>query len=197
MRKFFKGLLIFILVLVLLIVIPVGGILFAISDKTNDLDVNQYNNEAIFEVLSENVSEALDKMKTDYALEVKLSEEEVNNIIYSIIKSSINEQYNPVSGTTPLELNVYVSEEIPDDVPIIGGENIYVVSCYVEYIGDNIRFNVTFDLAGMLKTRLQIEVSVETTEDSVFKGIPEMWVTEDFLEVLETHPFLGDGAHDT
>lgn len=165
MRKFFKGLLIFIIVLVLLIVIPVGGILFAISDNTNDLDVNQYNNEAMSEVLSENIGEALDKMKTDYALEVKLSEEEVNNIIYSIIKSSINEQYNPVSGTTPLELNVYVSEEIPDDVPIIGGENIYVVSCYVEYIGDNIRFNVTFDLASMIKTRLQIEISVETTED--------------------------------
>ena len=166
MKKFFKGLLIFILVIVLLVGGMVAGVVIVLSDKTNDVDISQYDSEVTpLDILSTHLNKSLNEMKDTYEIELTLSEAEVNNIIYNIIKTNINPEYNPVSGTTEAEKNVYVGLVVPNEVSLIGGEVISVNSIYAEYIGNNIKLNVTINGANIIRSRVQIEFKIETTDN--------------------------------
>ncbi len=164
MKKFFKFIIIFILVIVLLVGAIVGTTLFVLSDKTNEVDIESYEEMTTQEAISGPLNDALSKMKDDYELYLRLNEAQINNLIYSVIKAKLNPSYNPKNGTTEAEMNVYTGVVVPEGVPVLGGRSVNVKSAYVKINDDLITFNVTADAAGLLKTRVHFTLKIETTD---------------------------------
>ena len=164
MKKFLKFILIFVLVIVLLVGATVGTVLIVLSDKTNEVEVDKYEEMTVQESIASPLNEALSKMKDTYSLTLSLSETDVNNIIYALIKEKINPDYNPKSGTTDKETYVYSGLVLPDDVPIWGGRSIAVNSVYAKLDGDFLTLNATANAAGLVKSRFHVTLKLETTE---------------------------------
>ena len=116
------------------------------------------------ESIASPLNDALSKMKDTYSLTLSLSETDVNNIIYALIKEKINPDYNPKSGTTDKETYVYSGLVLPDDVPIWGGRSIAVNSVYAKLDGDYLTLNATANAAGLVKSRFHVTLKLETTE---------------------------------
>lgn len=164
--KLIKFLLKFILVIVIIVVILLGITIFAVSDKTNDVNYDYYGEETTTnEVLKPIVKDAFDHMGENYALDFSFDEKTVNKLIYTIIKTKLNTEYNPKTGTTDKEKYINSDYGIPENVAIVGGKKIIVKSCYAEFDNDNLYLNITADGLGIIKTRVRLGLNVTTTDD--------------------------------
>ena len=174
MGKLFKFIFKLILIVLLLALIPVVATVVLIKDNTNEVDISQYEEGiTIDDMISDTLSESLAKMKDTYDIKFTLTEKDANNLIYAFIKKSLNTNYNPISGTTPDELNAYPGLVLPSDLPVVGGKSVALNSIYVKYNGEKITFNACADALGFLKTRLHFTFEIETLENEyVFIFIP-------------------------
>ena len=164
--KLIKFLLKFILVIVIIVVIIVGITIFAISDKTNDVNYDYYGEETTTnEVLKPIVKDAFDHMGENYALDFSFDEKTVNKLIYTIIKTKLNTEYNPKTGTTDKEKYINSDYGIPENVAIVGGKKVIVKSCYAELEDNNLYLNVTADGLGIIKTRVRLGLNITTTDN--------------------------------
>lgn len=164
--KLIKFLLKFILAIVVIVVIIVAAIIIIISDKTNDVNMSYYENAPTTnEVLKPVVKDSFDNMGTNYALDFSFDEKSVNQLLYSIIKSKINEEYDPVNGTTDKQKYISSNYGVPDGVPILGGKKAIIKSCYCEFDDENMYLNLTASALGIIKTRLRIGLQVTTNDN--------------------------------
>ena len=62
MKKFLKFILIFVLVIVLLVGATVGTVLIVLSDKTNEVEVDKYEEMTVQESIASPLNDALSKM---------------------------------------------------------------------------------------------------------------------------------------
>ena len=164
--KLIKFLLKFILVILIIVVIIVGAVIIIISDKTDDVNINYYEaSPTTSEALKPTVKEGFDNMGSNYALDFSFDEKAVNELLFSIIKSKINEEYDPVNGTTDRQKYINTDYGVPDGIPVIGGKKAVVKSCYAEFDDDNLYLNITASALGFIKTRLRLGLNVSTTDD--------------------------------
>lgn len=173
MKKFLKFILIFVLVIVLIVGATVGTVLFIVSDKTNEVEVDKYKEQALQEAIATPLNDALSKMKDTYSLTLSLTENDINNIIYALIKEKINPDYNPKTGTTDKELYVYSGIVLPGSIPVVGGKSVSVNSIYAKLDGDYITLNATANAVGMVKSRFHVTFKVETSDNEY-----RMFITE-------------------
>lgn len=164
--KLIKFLLKFILVILIIVVVIVGALWIIISDKTDDVNYDYYEEVTTAnDVLKPIVSDGFNEMGTNYALDFAFDEKSLNQLLYGIIRDKINPDYNPKSGTTDKEKYINSDYGIPSDVAIVGGKKIIVKSCYAEFDDENLYLNITADALGLVKTRVRIGLNIETTDD--------------------------------
>lgn len=170
-----KKLLKFILFLIILVLVIVGGIIFAISDSTDETPVDKFDSTVSKEdLLSVLLKTSIENMATDYDLDIKLSEDELNQLVYSFIKESLNEQYDPKNGTTDEQKYIYSDFSVPENIPVIGGKKLIVKSAYAEIDGEYVSLNVPAEAFGFVKSRLRLTFKVSTTETKYILNIKEL-----------------------
>ena len=164
--KLLKFLLKFILTIVIIVVIIVGALLIIISDKTDDVNYSYYENTPTTnEVLKPVVEDSFNNMGTNYALDFAFDEKTINQLLFSIIRSKINTEYDPLNGTTDKQKYISSDYGVPEGVPIIGGKKALVKSCYAEFDDENLYLNVTASALGFIKTRVRIGLQITTNDD--------------------------------
>lgn len=191
MKKFLKFILIFVLVIVLLVGATVATVFIVLSDKTNEVDVASYEELSTQEVISAPLNDALSSMKDTYKFDFALNEKQINNLIYSIIKAKLNPNYNPKTGTTDEELNVYTGVTVPAGVPVFEGKTVAIKSIYVKLNDDLLTLNATVDAAGALKSRVYVTLKIETTSTTY-----KMTIIEGKVGKLNLFGSLGKKAMD-
>ena len=164
--KLIKFLLKFILAIVIIVAVIVTAVIIIISDKTDDVNTAYYENaQTTNEVLKPVVKDSFDNMGTNYALDFSFDEEAINKLLYSIIKTKINTEYDPINGTTDNQKYIKSDLDVPEDIPLVGGKKIIIKSCYAEFDDENLYLNITANALGIIKSRLRIGLQITTTDD--------------------------------
>ena len=164
--KLIKFLLKFILAIVIIVALIVTAVVIIISDKTDNVNTSYYEDTPTTnEVLKPVVKDSFDNMGTNYALDFSFDEESMNKLLYSIIKTKINTEYDPVHGTTDKQKYINSAFGVPDGVPLVGGKKVIIKSCYAEFDDENLYLNITASALGIIKSRLRIGLQITTTDD--------------------------------
>lgn len=164
--KLFKLLFKLILFVIILVAVILGITIYTISDKTNEVNMDYYQDASITtnDVLKPIVKDGFDNMGANYALDVSFNEESLNKLLFTIIRTTINTQYDPVNGTTDEEKYLNSQFGVPEGIPLIGGKKAIVDSCYAQFEDTELYLNVTANALGIIKTRLRIGLSIETKD---------------------------------
>lgn len=172
--KLLKILLIFLIVILLIIGIPVGIIYYSISDKTDETPIELYEPTLTTdEVINPLIKKTFDEMEDNYALNLGLTEDDLNKLIYSLIKEKVNTEYNPKYGASDQQIYLNSAFTIPNNVDLLSGKKIIFKSLYATYENDNIYLNLTIDGLGLVKSRIVIGFCVETTDKDFILNITE------------------------
>lgn len=173
--KLLKKLLIFLIVVLLIIGIPIGIIYYSLSDSTDEAPIELYDPTLTTnEIIKPLIKETFDEMGDKYALELGLTEDQLNQLIYALIKEKINVSYNPKSGNSDEELYINSNIVIPSgSVDFLSGKKVIIKHLYADYKDNNIYINLTVDALGLLKTKISIGFSLETTIDEFILNITE------------------------
>lgn len=174
--KLFKLLFKLILLVIILVAIILGITIYTISDKTNEVNLEYYNDVEITtnDVLKPIVKDGFDNMGTNYALNVSFDEASLNKLLFSIIRSKLNTKYDPVNGTTDEEKYLNSQYGVPEGIPVVGGKKVIIDSCYAQFEDTELYLNVTANALGIIKTRLRIGLSIETKENEYVFNITSL-----------------------
>ena len=164
--KFFKNLIIIVLVLALVIGVPVLIVYNNIQDSTDDTPIESYTNAPTKdEIMNTVFTEALD-LSAKQDINFTFTEEELNQLLYLGFKENVNTEYNPTtdkSGTSDEE-NIF-TESLDDSIPLIGGKSMSVRSAYTRIENDDISLIVPVNIGGMqsvIKMTITFEESTAT-----------------------------------
>lgn len=171
--KFFIKLIIGIIIFVLIVV---GAIWFAISSNVDNTPVDKY--DATFsteQLLANELQASLDEMGTSYSFDMIFDEDTLNQIIFATIRKSLNSEYNPgVENPTSKQEYVYSVTELDSSIPVIGGKSIGIKGVYAEYVEDDLVLNVVARVANVVKTRIYLDMNVETKETEYVLTVKEL-----------------------
>lgn len=156
MKTILKVIIRLLIVLVLLIVIPIGTLYFMISDSKD---------EAPTELYAENITlqGEIDSLFSRFlvnregAFYLTFSEEELDKLAFAFIRS-INSSYYAGCGSD--ECKYIVSQEIPEEVPLISGKKVHLRHLYTEVGSDRLDVHLTASVP-FLKTSLNIGFNFE------------------------------------
>ena len=155
--KLFKILFAIIGGVILLVLLIVIGVIIAFTSSQDNFDASKINPELTKnELLANELNTGLDKMKDEYKLDVTFSEEDLDSLIYAFVKEQLNDKYNPIDGESDEELYIMNAN--------LGFTNALVKHAYANISGDELTLNVTGS-AGFIKSRVQLTLKVETTDD--------------------------------
>ena len=173
--KLIKFLFILLLIIVLIVGIPVGIVYYSLSDNVDEAPIDLYEPTLTTnDVIKPIIKKTFDEMGDKYALELSLTEDSLNKMIYSIIKEKVNQEYNPKYGSTDKEININSDLVIPaGTVDFLAGKKVLIKNAYAKYVDNNIYLNLTVDGLGILKSRLVFGFSIETTENEFILKITE------------------------
>lgn len=162
MKKLFKFLIFFVIIVVLLIGIPLLYLYITIFDSTDEAPTALYNESVTVEgETAKFVQKALSN-ETDYYF--TLSEDELNLLIFAYIRKNINTEY--YNENCDLDSCKYIMTfSIPDGVPILGGKRLILKHAYAKMTGDDLTFYITTEVIGM-KTHLNFAFEIEETDES-------------------------------
>jgi len=164
MKKLMKFLFFFVLIIVLLVGGTIAILFFTISDKTDDAPTDLYDesinaNGQLAKVIDHSLS------VTD-EINLTLSEEDINLLIFSIIRESVNiDYYN--NGCTTDSCKYIQTVELDSEFLIVGGKKVLVKNAYSSLKDNSLTFFITLDVLGV-KTNLNFGFIMEET-DGVYK----------------------------
>lgn len=158
----------FVFTIVFFVVAIVGVIAFMFYDGKNNTPVELYGEGInLEEELTLSLYEALDNLDTQNKIQVVLTEDQINKIIYMIIKESINPAYAPGEGcTTSACANAMVIGPLGDEIPQLAGQEAYIKGIYAEIIDGKISINMPVEVMGF-KSRIYLSVSVVTVGTNI------------------------------
>ena len=178
MKKILKFLLIFILVIILITGGIVIGVYVSLGNDTDDTPIGLYKADADkSEVISTVLSEGFDLHTKNY-IDITLNEEELNVLIFCIIREKLNENYLPVARDTAdyTDSKNYIwASTLESSVPLVGGKGIIVKSLYAKISDGQLKLYMPA-LIGKKASCIELYVSFEETEDAFFLKIDTLKV---------------------
>lgn len=173
--KLIKFLLKTILGLICLVLIFIVTIMILLSGSGNNPPLEAYkNNDTTENIITNSLNESLTKMKDTYSIDLSLDSDKLNNIIFNVIRDYFNSDYDPINGQTDKEKYINSFLSIPSNVPLVGGKELILKNAYVEFDNDKLIFNSDIDLFGFIKSRIYIEMTLNSDKDSIYLAINKL-----------------------
>ena len=178
MKKLLKFLLIFILVIILIAGGIVIGVYVSLGNDTDDTPIGLYKADADkSEVISTVLSEGFDLHTKNY-IDITLNEEELNVLIFCIIREKLNENYLPVASDTAdyTDSKNYIwASTLDSSVPLVGGKGIIIKSLYAKISDGQLKLYMPA-LIGKKASCIELYVSFEESDDAFFLKIDTLKV---------------------
>lgn len=166
MKVFWKILIGFVVVILLLVVLPI--VIFTIMFTNNTRDSSVYDTYDVSKtsnmIIEETLQEGFDTLGEKYALDLNLDQNRLNSLVFAIIRENVNSEYDPKNGTTD-EQKYINTTTIPNDVPVVGGKKLLVDEACCVVDGDLLTFSVGLDCFDTIKTKLQIGLKMKSNEE--------------------------------
>ena len=173
--KLIKFLLKTILGLICLVLIFIVTIMILLSGSGNNPPLEAYkNNDTTENIITNSLNESLSKMKDTYSIDLSLDSDKLNKIIFNVIRDYFNSDYDPINGQTDKEKYINSFLSIPSNVPLVGGKELILKNAYVEFDNDKLIFNSDIDLFGFIKSRIYIEMTLNSDKDSIYLAINKL-----------------------
>lgn len=173
--KLIKFLLKTILGLICLVLIFIAAIMILLSGSGNNPPLESYkNNDTTENIITNSLNESLSKMKDTYSIDLSLDSDKLNKIIFNVIRDYFNSDYDPINGQTDKEKYINSFLSIPSNVPLVGGKELILKNAYVEFDNDKLIFNSDIDLFGFIKSRIYIEMTLNSDKDSIYLAINKL-----------------------
>lgn len=173
--KLIKFLLKTILGLICLVLIFIVTIMILLSGSGNNPPLEAYkNNDTTENIITNSLNESLTKMKDTYSIDLSLDSDKLNKIIFNVIRDYFNSDYDPINGQTDKEKYINSFLSIPSNVPLLGGKELILKNAYVEFDNDKLIFNSDIDLFGFIKSRIYIEMALNSDKDSIYLAINKL-----------------------
>lgn len=173
--KLIKFLLKTILGLICLVLIFIVTIMILLSGSGNNPPLEAYkNNDTTENIITNSLNESLTKMKDTYSIDLSLDSDKLNKIIFNVIRDYFNSDYDPINGQTDKEKYINSFLSIPSNVPLLGGKELILKNAYVEFDNDKLIFNSDIDLFGFIKSRIYIEMTLNSDKDSIYLAINKL-----------------------
>lgn len=173
--KLIKFLLKTILGLICLVLIFIVTIMILLSGSGNNPPLEAYkNNDTTENIITNSLNESLSKMKDTYSIDLSLDSDKLNKIIFNVIRDYFNSDYDPINGQTDKEKYINSFLSIPSNVPLVGGKELVIKNAYVEFDNDKLIFNSDIDLFGFIKSRIYIEMTLNSDKDSIYLAINKL-----------------------
>lgn len=173
--KLIKFLLKTILGLICLVLIFIVAIMILLSGSGNNPPLEAYkNNDTTENIITNSLNESLTKMKDTYSIDLSLDSDKLNKIIFNVIRDFFNSDYDPINGQTDKEKYINSFLSIPSNVPLLGGKELILKNAYVEFDNDKLIFNSDIDLFGFIKSRIYIEMTLNSDKDSIYLAINKL-----------------------
>lgn len=173
--KLIKFLLKTILGLICLVLIFIVTIMILLSGSGNNPPLEAYkNNDTTENIITNSLNESLTKMKDTYSINLSLDSDKLNKIIFNVIRDYFNSDYDPINGQTDKEKYINSFLSIPSNVPLLGGKELILKNAYVEFDNDKLIFNSDIDLFGFIKSRIYIEMTLNSDKDSIYLAINKL-----------------------
>lgn len=173
--KLIKFLLKTILGLICLVLIFIVTIMILLSGSGNNPPLEAYkNNDTTENIITNSLNESLTKMKDTYSIDLSLDSDKLNKIIFNVIRDYFNSDYDPINGQTDKEKYINSFLSIPSNVPLVGGKELILKNAYVEFDNDKLIFNSDIDLFGFIKSRIYIEMALNSDKDSIYLSINKL-----------------------
>lgn len=173
--KLIKFLLKTILGLICLVLIFIVTIMILLSGSGNNPPLEAYkNNDTTENIITNSLNESLTKMKDTYSIDLSLDSDKLNKIIFNVIRDYFNSDYDPINGQTDKEKYINSFLSIPSNVPLVGGKELILKNAYVEFDNDKLMFNSDIDLFGFIKSRIYIEMALNSDKDSIYLAINKL-----------------------
>ncbi|MBO7536618.1 MAG: hypothetical protein J6T34_05735 [Bacilli bacterium] len=178
MKKLLKFLLIFILVIILIAGGIVIGVYVSLGNDTDDTPIGLYKADADkSEVISTVLSEGFDLHTKNY-IDITLNEEELNVLIFCIIREKLNENYLPIARDTAdyTDSKNYIwASTLDSSVPLVGGKGIIIKSLYAQISDGQLKLYMPA-LIGKKASCIELYVSFEESDDAFFLKIDTLKV---------------------
>ena len=178
MKKLLKFLLIFILVIILIAGGIVIGVYVSLGNDTDDTPIGLYKADADkSEVISTVLSEGFDLHTKNY-IDITLNEEELNVLIFCIIREKLNENYLPIARDTAdyTDSKNYIwASTLDSSVPLVGGKGIIIKSLYAKISDGQLKLYMPA-LIGKKASCIELYVSFEESDDAFFLKIDTLKV---------------------
>ena len=160
-----KALLKLIISLVIFVLILIFGLLFIVSG-VNNTPIDLYTEEALSSnILNDKLNSELEKLGDDNSLNLHFTDEELNLLIFNVIRDNINSEYSPLLGTTDKEKYIY-TYMLDDSISIIGGKSIHIYSAYSIIDEDSLTIEIPIDLFGIVDSKVSMDLIPKTNDDS-------------------------------
>ena len=173
--KLIKFLLKTILGLICLVLIFIVTIMILLSGSGNNPPLEAYkNNDTTENIITNSLNESLTKMKDTYSIDLSLDSDKLNKIIFNVIRDYFNSDYDPINGQTDKEKYINSFLSIPSNVPLVGDMELILKKAYVEFDNDKLIFNSDIDLFGFIKSRIYIEMTLNSDKDSIYLAINKL-----------------------
>ncbi len=173
--KLIKFLLKTILGLICLVLIFIVTIMILLSGSGNNPPLEAYkNNDTTENIITNSLNESLTKMKDTYSIDLSLDSDKLNKIIFNVIRDYFNSDYDPINGQTDKEKYINSFLSIPSNVPLVGDKELILKNAYVEFDNDKLIFNSDIDLFGFIKSRIYIEMTLNSDKDSIYLAINKL-----------------------
>lgn len=173
MKKLLKFLLVFILIIILITGGIVIGVYVSLGNDTDDTPIGLYKADADkSEVISTVLSEGFDLHSKKY-IDITLNEEELNVLIFCIIREKINENYLPLakeSADYTDSKNYVWAATLGSSVPLVGGKGLIVKSLYAKIDEGQLKLFLPA-LIGKKASCIELYVSFEESDDAFFLKI--------------------------
>ena len=146
-----------------------------LSGSGNNPPLESYkNNDTTENIITNSLNESLTKMKDTYSIDLSLDSDKLNKIIFNVIRDYFNSDYDPINGQTDKEKYINSFLSIPSNVPLVGGKELILKNAYVEFDNDKLIFNSDIDLFGFIKSRIYIEMTLNSDKDSIYLAINKL-----------------------
>ena len=140
-----KKIIIFLLVLILVVVgIVVGSVIVVYANLENDTDdtpISLYTADASKQsIISSTLANGFDLSDKNY-IDITLNEEELNILIFCIIREKINSKYLPIANSSDLddEKNYVWKTTLDSSTPLVGGKGLVIKSVYAKIDGSQLK----------------------------------------------------------
>lgn len=133
-----------------------------LSNHDYQVPYEVYNSEESFsDVLEQKVSQAIENMGDDYYLDVLLTSDDFNELLYGIIIDNLNKNYKP----TELDVHQHYVYRIPYGEGPILEDGFTINHIYSEMEEEQLTISVCFSPVTFFKTKLKLFLQCETLDN--------------------------------